>query len=602
VLPSRWAQSAITPIYKGGAESEPGNYRGIAVGTALAKLYATILNQRLTGWLEANGLRALGQGGNREDHRTTDHALLLRTLIEQYRHSGQHLHVVFVDLVKFFDTVRRDLLWEKLRKVGVTGWMLQAVQALYANVPMVVKADGNLSAPFQSTMGVKQGCPLSPTLSGIFLDDFERHVLAAGPSMELPSLGGQPVPPFLWADDLIVAALGASGAQAQLQVLADYGTRWGLTVSVAKTKTITFRKPNQVVRHPNLLFQGQELEQVDSFVYLGMHFHATKPFSCAGTVRAEAAERALFAMRSRCTELGLHDPVVLMQLFDALVLPVLLYGVEVWGAQDSSKGMQDCEKLHAAFLRRLLGVRTGTTGDVVLAEVGRFPLRATVAKLLGNFWNRLVTMEDTRLVKAAFECSLELAQQQTSSQRSSGQATWTWQVASFLCALGADCDVGNPRQVNVESLIAAAQEAQIASLLNGGVKAQEYLKIVGVPSSASYTAPAAYLQIVQRWPERKRLAQLRTGAHSLAVETGRWRGLPREERVCQRCGSGAVDDVRHMVFDCDQLMDERLQHPELFAAGSTELNDFFAQPPISLAGFVSKCFDACAKFYPNMRD
>ncbi len=37
-LPPAWALCAITPIHKSGAKTEPGNYRGIAVGTVLAKI------------------------------------------------------------------------------------------------------------------------------------------------------------------------------------------------------------------------------------------------------------------------------------------------------------------------------------------------------------------------------------------------------------------------------------------------------------------------------------------------------------------------------------------------------------------------------------
>jgi hypothetical protein len=81
-LPPAWALCAITPIHKSGAKTEPGNYRGIAVGTVLAKMYATLLNLRLTNWAETNNLRAAGQAGFREDHRCTDNLLILRTVIE----------------------------------------------------------------------------------------------------------------------------------------------------------------------------------------------------------------------------------------------------------------------------------------------------------------------------------------------------------------------------------------------------------------------------------------------------------------------------------------------------------------------------------------
>ena len=45
--PKSWALCGITPIHKGGDTQDPGNYRGIAVGSLLAKLYACILNELL---------------------------------------------------------------------------------------------------------------------------------------------------------------------------------------------------------------------------------------------------------------------------------------------------------------------------------------------------------------------------------------------------------------------------------------------------------------------------------------------------------------------------------------------------------------------------
>ena len=50
-LPRSWALCGITPIHKGGDTNDPGNYRGIAVGSLLAKLYASMLNAMLMGWL-----------------------------------------------------------------------------------------------------------------------------------------------------------------------------------------------------------------------------------------------------------------------------------------------------------------------------------------------------------------------------------------------------------------------------------------------------------------------------------------------------------------------------------------------------------------------
>lgn len=90
-LPRSWALCGITPIHKGGDTQDPGNYRGIAVGSLLAKLYACILNELLMKWTEQHQLRARGQAGFRRDHRTTDQTFVVRTLIEKAKADRQPL-------------------------------------------------------------------------------------------------------------------------------------------------------------------------------------------------------------------------------------------------------------------------------------------------------------------------------------------------------------------------------------------------------------------------------------------------------------------------------------------------------------------------------
>ena len=154
-LPRPWALCGITPIHKGGDVADPGNYRGIAVGSLLAKLYAAMLNERLSAWAERHGLRARGQAGFRKDHRTTDQVFVLRTLIERARADRQPLYSCYVDFKKAYDTIPRDLLWLKLQRIGVHGEFLRAVQALYAEVPMGVQLADGMSTTFQSLLGVK---------------------------------------------------------------------------------------------------------------------------------------------------------------------------------------------------------------------------------------------------------------------------------------------------------------------------------------------------------------------------------------------------------------------------------------------------------------
>ena len=81
-FPAAQSIGRLCPVFKSGDEHNLDNYRGITVGTVLSKLYATVLERRISNWAEDKGLRASGQAGFRKDHCTTDNILIMRTLIE----------------------------------------------------------------------------------------------------------------------------------------------------------------------------------------------------------------------------------------------------------------------------------------------------------------------------------------------------------------------------------------------------------------------------------------------------------------------------------------------------------------------------------------
>ena len=47
LYPSQWSSNYLKPIYKKGALKDPDNYRGLAIGSAFAKLFRAILLKRL---------------------------------------------------------------------------------------------------------------------------------------------------------------------------------------------------------------------------------------------------------------------------------------------------------------------------------------------------------------------------------------------------------------------------------------------------------------------------------------------------------------------------------------------------------------------------
>jgi hypothetical protein len=121
----------IHALYKGADCNQFDNYRGITVGPALAKVFAMILKSRISQWAETNDLRAKGHAGFRKDYRTTYNSFILRILTKQARFQKKKLYTCFVDLKKTFDIVPKDLLWQVLEGLGISGRILECLRSMY---------------------------------------------------------------------------------------------------------------------------------------------------------------------------------------------------------------------------------------------------------------------------------------------------------------------------------------------------------------------------------------------------------------------------------------------------------------------------------------
>ena len=149
--PASWHTSALVPVPKPkGNPDDTDDYRGIAVGAVLAKVYSLCMHARMDAWAEEGGFRARGQAGFRAGRGTADNCFVLRHMIDAAACRREPLYCAFIDFSKAYDRVDRALLWRVLAGFGLHGPALSALQNMYAHVQLQVRAGCVLGAPFDS--------------------------------------------------------------------------------------------------------------------------------------------------------------------------------------------------------------------------------------------------------------------------------------------------------------------------------------------------------------------------------------------------------------------------------------------------------------------
>ena len=169
--PTNWCVGNIVPLYKNGDKYDPNNYRGITITSCLSKIFNSLINQRLTKYLEINNIMNPEQIGFKKGARTSDHIFVLKCLINSAKAAGKPLYVCFVDFRKAFDTVWQKGLFFKLLQCGISSKFVNIIVDMYSKLSSRVNINGGFSLNFPVLLGTRQGCPLSPTLFNVFLND-----------------------------------------------------------------------------------------------------------------------------------------------------------------------------------------------------------------------------------------------------------------------------------------------------------------------------------------------------------------------------------------------------------------------------------------------
>ena len=129
---------------------------------------------------QAEKIIAEEQAGFRAGRSTTEQIFNLNILCEKYLQHQQDPYHVFIDFKKAFDRVWHAALWATMKKYNISTNLTQVIKNLYDKATSAVLFNSSIGDWFRTTVGVRQGCLLSPTLfnifqEGIMTDAVEDH-------------------------------------------------------------------------------------------------------------------------------------------------------------------------------------------------------------------------------------------------------------------------------------------------------------------------------------------------------------------------------------------------------------------------------------------
>ena len=146
---------------------------------------------------------------------------------------------------------------------GIEEGLIQGIESLYLNFSSAVLLDSQIGESFQTTVGVRQGCLLSPVLFNIYLEQIMNETLHEHHTSI--SINGRPICNLRFADDIDLMA----GSKQELQELTDRLSNragaYGMEVSTEKSKVMV---NSTTITSADIYMNGQRLEEVDTFKYL----------------------------------------------------------------------------------------------------------------------------------------------------------------------------------------------------------------------------------------------------------------------------------------------------------------------------------------------
>jgi len=368
-IPTQWKTANIIPIPKISNPEQPGDFRPIALTSALCKVFERIIVKQVlnhTKSLWANNK----QYGFLPGRNTMDALMQVIEDWEKARDEKKTVHAVFFDFAKAFDLVNHNILLAKIDKM-LPSWLTSWIAQYLTGRKQRVRCNNNYSNWLDVEAGVTQGSVLGPALFLLFISDVNEY---------LPTTAAL----IKYADDLLTYCIFNDFNEDTTQQTIDSIQKWAennsMRLNTDKTKHMII---NQLVSGPtNTTLNNHALEQVNNYKYLGAILNDQLDYDQQWEKTAKTTNCHIYLIK-QLKKMGFKEEI-LVNVYKSITLSQYIYNAPLLSSA-STQAKNEMSKQQKRFFNII-----GITAEKALNEYKIPPIDIYVDQQNVNIVERIL--------------------------------------------------------------------------------------------------------------------------------------------------------------------------------------------------------------------
>ena len=293
-----------------------------------------------------------------------------------YTQANTNVCACFVDISKAFDSVNHDILFSKLRDLGIPTSIINMINFWYDNQFASVKYHNSVSHEFQISNGVRQGGVLSGLLFNVYIDSLISNISKMKVGCRLGLISSNII---AYADDIVLLAPSIPSLNMLVNTAYTEASRLHLEFNFDKTKLMKFHSCSERKKiNPScqIVVNNHVINPVSSYKYLG--YLVTGDLSYNDDI-LRVTRKFYSEFNSILRKFSFSSKVVKLYLFKQYCLQ--FYGSELWfGPYNSLQVMRQFEVGYHKAIKKLLGLSSHESNHYACQEASLLTLRHLLNK------------------------------------------------------------------------------------------------------------------------------------------------------------------------------------------------------------------------------